>query len=156
MLTSKYNHISFGFWRGTYTITWTRNPYATSQMWRVIVLHTFPKEKEKAHSTGPPQESMTCTHILRIKIDSSFRSHSIFPNEFCMLRKLHISNSIEYYTYRFCRSSSLHIGRRRSSSMVMIVSFDHILHSVVPNDSRCHSSCLGTSTAEHSFRYESR
>ena len=125
-------------------------------MWRVIVLHTFPKEKEKAHSTGPPQESMTCTHILCIKIDSSFGSHSIFPNEFCMLRKLHISNSIEYYTYRFCRSSSLHIGRRRSSSMVMIVSFDHILHSIASNDSRCHSSCLGTSTAEHSFRYESR
>ena len=126
------------------------NSYATSQMWRVIVLHTFPKEEEKTHSTSPPQESMTCTHILCIKINSSFGSYSVFPNEFCILRKLHISNSIESGAYRLCRSSSLHIRRRRSSSMVMIVSFNHILHSIASNDSRCHSSCLGTSTAEHS------
>ena len=150
MLLSKYDHIFFGFSRGVYMITRTRHQYKTSKMMGVVEFHTFPKKEEHTHSAHPPQEGMSRTHILRIKIDCRFRSHSVFPNQLCMLRKLHIRDSNKWSAYRLCRSSSLYIWRRRSSSMVMIVSFDYILHSIAPNDFRCHSSCLGTSTAEHS------
>ena len=52
----------------------------------VVQFHSLPQEEEKTHSTRPPQERTTRTHVQGIEIDGRLRSNAVFPNELCMLR----------------------------------------------------------------------
>ena len=52
----------------------------------VVQFHSLPQKEEETHSTGPPQEGATRTHVQGIEIDSRLGSNAVFPNELCMLR----------------------------------------------------------------------
>lgn len=52
----------------------------------VVQFHSLPQEEEETHSTSPPQERTTRTHVQSIEIDGRLRSNTVFPNELRMLR----------------------------------------------------------------------
>ena len=74
--------------RGVYKSKVNTNPYKTSEVARIIVLHSLPQKEEETHTSSPPHESTSSTHMESIKINSSLRSNTIFPNKLSMLRKL--------------------------------------------------------------------
>ena len=78
--------IVLGFSRGVYTLRPQKTSHEASEMLGVVQFHSLPQEEEETHSTSPPQERTTGTHVQSIEIDGRLRSNTVFPNELRMLR----------------------------------------------------------------------